>query len=108
MVVHSREEYEDRAVALASTSKRSATQPDTMARTFLEGQNEKILDLRRRLFLARDTMPLFDTERWVRNLEKGFDALWKRWVEGLQFRPGHGGAGCITVKDEDDTLLSFG
>jgi protein O-GlcNAc transferase len=120
MVVHSREEYEDRAVALASTSKRSTTQPDTMARTFLEGQNEsgagtipqswsedsEILELRRRLFLARDTMPLFDTERWVRNLEKGFNAAWKRWVGGLQFRPGHGG--CITVKDEDDTLLSFG
>ncbi|KAF9223524.1 hypothetical protein BS17DRAFT_796151 [Gyrodon lividus] len=99
MVVHSREEYEDRAVALEQSESGAGAIP----------QSWSILELRRRLFLARDTMPLFDTERWVRNLEKGFNAAWKRWVDGLQFRPGSGDAGSITVKDEDedDILPTF-
>jgi hypothetical protein len=123
MVVHSQEEYEERAVALASMYRQSTTQLVTTMTTCepSEAQNEngaeavpqswseysELLDLRRRLFLARDTMPLFDTKRWVRNLEKGFDAAWRRWVEGLQFQGGYGGAGSITVKDDDDTLLTF-
>ena len=36
-------------------------------------------DLRRRLFLSRDTMPLFDTPRWVRDFEKGVQAAYSKW-----------------------------
>ncbi|KAF9234136.1 glycosyltransferase family 41 protein [Melanogaster broomeanus] len=121
MVVHSQEEYEDRAVALASMYRQSTAQLATVTGTSFEGQSEsgadaipqswsensELLDLRRRLFLGRDTMPLFDTQRWVRNLEKGLNAAWNRWVDGLQFQEGYGGAGSIAVKDDDDTLLTF-
>ncbi|RKO93756.1 glycosyl transferase family 41-domain-containing protein, partial [Blyttiomyces helicus] len=35
--------------------------------------------LRRRLFLTRDQIPLFDTPRWVRNLEAGMALAWTDW-----------------------------
>ncbi|KAJ3216510.1 hypothetical protein HDU67_009377 [Dinochytrium kinnereticum] len=35
--------------------------------------------LRRRIFLGRDTMPLFDTLGWVRSLEAGLGEAVKRW-----------------------------
>ncbi|KAJ3079974.1 hypothetical protein HK102_003395 [Quaeritorhiza haematococci] len=35
--------------------------------------------LRRRLFLTRDTMPLFDTNRWVQNLERGMIMALDKW-----------------------------
>ena len=38
-----------------------------------------LLKMRRRLFLTRDSMPLFDTDRWVRNLETGMVEAWRRW-----------------------------
>ncbi|KIJ66720.1 glycosyltransferase family 41 protein [Hydnomerulius pinastri MD-312] len=101
MVVNSREEYEDRAVALALPHEWK--QSETAAT--LQSDSE-LLDLRRRLFLNRDTMPLFDTARWTRNLEKGYSAAWRRWVTGSQFRYDEEPA-CITVTDDEDTLLSF-
>lgn len=45
----------------------------------------RLIDLRRQLFLTRDTMPLFDTEGWVRDLERGYEEAWKRWVEGKEW-----------------------
>ncbi|KAJ3410957.1 hypothetical protein HDV05_002970 [Chytridiales sp. JEL 0842] len=38
-----------------------------------------LTSLRRRLFLTRDSMPLFDTQNWVRNLEKGMLMAIQRW-----------------------------
>lgn len=40
-------------------------------------------DLRRELFLSRDTNRLFDTRRWIRNLERGYAEAWRRWVLGI-------------------------
>ncbi|KAK5672389.1 hypothetical protein QVD99_001156 [Batrachochytrium dendrobatidis] len=40
------------------------------------------IDLRRRLFLTRDSMPLFDTPLWVRHLESGINAMYTKWVKG--------------------------
>ncbi|KAJ3028060.1 hypothetical protein HK097_006034, partial [Rhizophlyctis rosea] len=40
--------------------------------------------LRRRLFLTRDSMPLFDTPLWVKNLESGMTAAVKGWEEGWE------------------------
>ena len=37
-------------------------------------------DLRKRLFLTRDCMPLFDTARWTYNLEKGLLAAYDKWT----------------------------
>lgn len=41
-----------------------------------------LADLRRKLFLTRDTNRLFDTKRWVVNLEKGYKEAWSRFVDG--------------------------
>lgn len=106
MVVHSREEYEERAVALASACwdtnvERLSLGPNGGEAEF-DTEGSELLHLRRRLFLARDTMPLFDTRRWVKNLEKGFVAAWKRWVDGSQFRVGYNNEGAIVVTDDGE------
>lgn len=92
MVVSSREEYEERAVALGN-GMCYIVQPNGN----VEASGE-LLDLRRCLFLNRDTMPLFDTERWTRNLEKGYRMAWRRWVDGSMFDMSDDG--CIWVKDD--------
>ncbi|CAN0255115.1 unnamed protein product, partial [Ectocarpus fasciculatus] len=50
LIVESLEEYEERAVSLA-------TDP------------EKLFEIRSRLEESRHSCPLFDTQRWVRNME---------------------------------------
>lgn len=40
--------------------------------------------LRRKLKLARETAPLFDTARSVRALEAGFEEMWRRYLAGEQ------------------------
>ena len=110
MVVHSREEYEERAVALASAHWGSNF--DRLSFGLNGGEAEfvsdsELLNLRRSLFLTRDTMPLFDTRRWVKNLEKGFVAAWKRWVDGSQFRVGYDNEGAIVVRDDDGSPSGY-
>ncbi|CAO1630669.1 unnamed protein product [Jaminaea pallidilutea] len=53
------------------------------AQTFVRRGFGELLELRRNLFLNRDTMPLFDTTRWVRDLERGFQEAWRRWSLGI-------------------------
>lgn len=43
----------------------------------------ELSDLRKELFLSRDSNKLFDTQRWVRHLERGYEEAWKRWVQGI-------------------------
>lgn len=105
MVVHSREEYEERAVALASAHWSPNLERLSYGLNGGEGEivsDSELLNLRRYLFLNRETMPLFDTRRWVKNLEKGFITAWKRWVDGSQFRVGYNNEGAIVVRDDDD------
>lgn len=63
MVVSSQQEYEERAVVLGSD------------RTLRES-------LRARLEAARLTCPLFDTRRWVRDLERTLLRMWEIHCEG--------------------------
>lgn len=63
MVVSSQQEYEELAVELGSN-------------------HAKRLDLRERLKAVRLTCPLFDTHRWVRDLEKVFLKMWDIHCEG--------------------------
>ncbi|KAH9950334.1 TPR-like protein [Amylocystis lapponica] len=74
---------EDRAVTLAR-SIQYVPEADAGGAAVLRAQGE-LIELRRNLYLNRDTMPLFDTKRWTRNLEKGLQEAWRRWVEGTQF-----------------------
>ena len=64
LITHSLEEYEQLAVRLA-------TQPELLA-----ALRAKLADLRLRT-------PLFDTERFARHLERAFEMMWERHVQGL-------------------------
>ena len=108
MMVHSAEEYEARAVALAH-SIRYIPQQDPSGVIVPRGQGE-LVNLRRNIFLNRDNMPLYDTLRWTRNLEKGLQEAWRRWVEGTRFETSdeweacdgpEKQSGCIWVQDDD-------
>ena len=76
LITNSLDEYEELAVALAS---------DT----------DRLWKLRRRLEDERLRSPLFDTQRWVRNLELGLGLAWERHENGLL--PDH-----IDVPDVND------
>ncbi|KAG1735821.1 O-GlcNAc transferase [Suillus lakei] len=95
-----REEYEERAVALGNSMRYIA-----LPNGDVEASGD-LLALRRCLFLNRDTMPLFDTERWTRNLEKAYRMAWRRWVDGSMFRMCDDG--CIWVKDDVDIPVRMG
>lgn len=75
MVVRSYSEYESRAVYLA--------------------RNPEVLhQMRTHLISTRDTSPLFDTKRWVKNFEKAIKICWVKkncieryyWVDDLQLK----------------------
>jgi protein O-GlcNAc transferase len=68
MVVSSMQEYEERAVMLA-------THP-TMLRT-----------LTSKLRSARLSCPLFDTTRWVQNLERAYFKMWNLYCSGSHPQP---------------------
>ncbi|GAA5992692.1 hypothetical protein JCM11641_004994 [Rhodosporidiobolus odoratus] len=91
MIVSSAEEYERRALELASGLLYDEIAPDSSKpSTTLEGRPQRrgkgeLAELRKKLFLTREQSPLFDTKRWVQNLEKGLVEAWERWVSGAEF-----------------------
>uniref|UniRef100_A0A803LTJ3 protein O-GlcNAc transferase n=1 Tax=Chenopodium quinoa TaxID=63459 RepID=A0A803LTJ3_CHEQI len=68
MVVYSLREYEEKAVSLALN-------------------RPKLQDLTNRLKAARLTCPLFDTARWVRNLERAYFKMWNLYCAGQHPQP---------------------
>lgn len=42
----------------------------------------RLADMRQMLFLQRYKNKLFDTARWVRDLEDAYEAVWAQWVNG--------------------------
>ena len=68
MVVDNLVDYEARALALA-------TDPEALAQ------------LRSRLLAQRDTAPLFDTDRFRRDLESAYQTMWQRHQQGLPPAP---------------------
>ncbi|XP_016672643.1 probable UDP-N-acetylglucosamine--peptide N-acetylglucosaminyltransferase SEC isoform X2 [Gossypium hirsutum] len=65
MIVNSMKEYEERAVSLALN-------------------RPKLQALTNKLKAARLTCPLFDTARWVRNLERSYFKMWNLYCSGQQ------------------------
>ncbi|KAB2005513.1 hypothetical protein ERO13_D11G252600v2 [Gossypium hirsutum] len=65
MIVNSMKEYEERAVSLALN-------------------RLKLQALTNKLKAARLTCPLFDTARWVRNLERSYFKMWNLYCSGQQ------------------------
>lgn len=100
MVVHNLEEYENRAVTLASSLQYITDAEDAGV---LRGQGE-LSSLRRNLFLNRDCMPLFDTARWTRNIEKAYWEAWRRWVEGTQFEMSDEWEACTGPEKESGVI----
>jgi predicted O-linked N-acetylglucosamine transferase (SPINDLY family) len=71
LIADSDEDYEDKAVRLALNCK------------YQDGRaTGRLSQLRRTLYEARWTSGLFDTKRWVRDLEEAYDIAWKKWERG--------------------------
>ncbi|GJN91794.1 hypothetical protein Rhopal_004817-T1 [Rhodotorula paludigena] len=91
MIVSSADEYERRALELATGLSYERVPPTPGAPPgSLEGVEQRravgeLAELRKALFLSREQSPLFDTKRWVRNLEKGLVEAWERYVSGAEF-----------------------
>jgi predicted O-linked N-acetylglucosamine transferase (SPINDLY family) len=43
----------------------------------------RLIELRKLLYESRSTSALFDTKRWVSDLEYAYVEAWRRWVEGI-------------------------
>lgn len=68
------QQYEDFAIKLANSFH---------YRLHPSGRGEgvgRLAELRKLLYKSRYTCALFDTRRWVRDLEKAYDEAWRRWV----------------------------
>jgi len=71
LVVSSMKEYEDRMVECASEKNQDAS-----------SANPSFSSFREHLLKERETAPLWDTERWVRNLETGLNEMVDRKRKG--------------------------
>lgn len=74
LIASSEDDYEEKAVALG---KAFAYPPDSKGRGV-----GRLSELRQMLFVSRWTSALFDTRRWVSDLEDAYEEAWTRWVEG--------------------------
>lgn len=100
MVVSGETAYENRAVALAK-SVSYAQESDGEGDYYRKGSGE-LIDLRRQLFVHRDKMPLFDTARWTKNVERAYREIWKHWVESCKppWTDVEENGGCIVITDD--------
>jgi predicted O-linked N-acetylglucosamine transferase (SPINDLY family) len=71
LIATSDEDYEEKAVRLGSNCKYIGHRPAGRLR-----------ELRRMLYESRWTSPLFDTKRWVRDLEEAYEIAWTKWEKG--------------------------
>lgn len=74
LIANSDEEYEERAVALVDDLIYS-TEPEEIGR----GKG-RLVELRKLLYESRWTSALFDTKRWVRDIEAAYAEAWRKWV----------------------------
>ena len=88
LVVGSEEEYEEVAVRLGRGLR--YLKGDVEGGTGKVGRGAKyegrgegrLMDLRKMICENRWTCTLFDTRRWVRDLEDAYEEAWRRWVAG--------------------------
>ncbi|KAF8471851.1 glycosyl transferase family 41-domain-containing protein [Kalaharituber pfeilii] len=74
MIADGEEDYEKRAVELASGLKY-----EPGGNGIAKGE---LVEIRKVLFEGRWVNPLFNTRRWVRDLETAYEKAWKNWVNG--------------------------
>ena len=87
LVVASDAEYEDRAVELVrglveAGERGLAWEGGERGLAWEGGEGCRLLELRRALYEGRWESALFDTRRWVRDLEEAYGIAWERWVQG--------------------------
>ena len=76
LVVANDEEYEEHAITLAN---------GLCYEVNVQGEASgrgRLMELRKLLYESRWTSALFDTRRWVRDLEEAYETAWRRWVDG--------------------------
>jgi predicted O-linked N-acetylglucosamine transferase (SPINDLY family) len=74
LIVNSERQYEETAIALAKGLKYDERKGGKGA--------GRLMDLRRMLWEGRWTSRLFDTKRWVRDVESAYWAAWDKWEKG--------------------------
>lgn len=74
LIASNEDDYEEKAVRLGQAISYT---PGSEGRA-----QGRLHELRRILYHARWTSALFDTQRWVRDLEDAYDEAWRRWVAG--------------------------
>ncbi|CAG8472875.1 11687_t:CDS:1 [Paraglomus brasilianum] len=86
MTVTNMKEYEERAVQLVRSVKykyREYSTKDIPKRWHRVGEGE-LIEMRKKLFLGREKSALFDTPRYVKDMEKGFLIAWRQWISGQE------------------------
>lgn len=74
LIASSDEDYENKAIHLSGDWYYDPASP---GRT-----NGRLTELRKMLFLNRRESKLFNTQRWVNDLEEAYERVWKKWVKG--------------------------
>jgi predicted O-linked N-acetylglucosamine transferase (SPINDLY family) len=74
LVASSDEDYENKAIRLCADLR---SIPGGQGRA--EG---RLVEMRRMIFLNRWQSKLFDTRRWVNDLEDAYEKVWVAWVRG--------------------------
>ncbi|RDA83418.1 hypothetical protein CP532_4985 [Ophiocordyceps camponoti-leonardi (nom. inval.)] len=78
LIVEDEAQYEQRAVDLAG----NLTYMRDGGASYMEGRGV-LADIRRLLWENRWQCGLFDTRRWVEEVECAYEEAWRRWVEGV-------------------------
>ncbi len=74
LIATDEDDYERKAVALGSSLRYHSG---------LQGISQgRLEEMRHLLFHARWSSALFDTKRWVQDLEDAYEEAWRRWVVG--------------------------
>jgi protein O-GlcNAc transferase len=102
MIVSSLKDYEDRAVDLAKSVSFVAASDDHGG--WYKQCRGALSDLRRNLYLNRDTMPLFDTARWTKNVERAYVEVWRRWETGTEFEDSEEWLACSEEEKESSCI----
>lgn len=71
LIASSEQDYEEKAIKLISGLKYDGITPVG-----------RLGDMRKLIYEGRWSAPLFDTQRWVRDLEEAYGIAWDRWVRG--------------------------
>lgn len=73
LIASSDEDYENKAIRLCLDLQYSGHEGYARGR---------LVDIRQILFRDRYKNKLFDTARWVHDLENAYEAVWAQWVNG--------------------------